>query len=135
MAELLTVKDISRCIGCYSCMLACARTVWRNFSPAMASLQIRTSGGFQSPFIALTCRGCSDAPCAGACEYGALVARDGGGVRFNRDKCVGCRKCTEACIIDVLRFDEKSAMPLPCIQCGTCVRFCPHGVLAMEERE
>jgi ferredoxin len=56
-------------------------------------------------------------------------------VRYEGERCTGCRKCVEACIIDVLRFDEASGRPLPCIQCGTCVRFCPHGVIVMEDRE
>jgi len=132
MAKILKVADIDRCIGCYSCMLACARTIRKSFSPSRASLQIRTAGGFQSRFVAEICRGCDDAPCALACKYGALLVREGGGVKFREDKCVGCGECAEACIIDVLHLDEDKKKSMPCIQCGTCVRFCPHEVLAME---
>ena len=75
-----------------------------------------------------------DAPCADACRCGALIPREGGGVRFNSKKCLGCQDCVEACIIGVMEFDEDSSKPLVCIQCGTCSRFCPHNVLSMEER-
>ena len=132
MAKVLKVADIDRCIGCYSCMLACARTVRRSFSPTRASLKIQTAGGFQSRFVAEICRGCDNAPCALACKYGALLVREGGGVKFRENKCVGCGACVEACIIDVLYFDEGRKKSMPCIQCGTCVRFCPHEVLTME---
>ncbi len=134
MAKVLHVVDMDRCIGCYSCMLACARTVRQDFSPTRASLQIRTAGGFSSKFVGEICRGCLNAPCALACRYEALLPREGGGVRFNPEKCVGCRACVEACIIDVLHFDEVRKQPLPCIQCGVCASYCPHVVLAMEVR-
>lgn len=126
---------MAKCIGCYSCMLACARTVKKSFSPSKASLQIRTAGGFQTRFIGEICRGCIDAPCAQACNCGALTIRKGGGVKFIKKKCTGCRACIEACIVKVLCFDEDTQKPLVCIQCGICVRFCPHQVLMMEERK
>ncbi len=133
--EVLKVVDIHRCIGCYSCMLACARTLQQSFSPARAALQIRTAGGFQSKFVAEICLGCIDAPCAQACHCGALTFREGGGVKFRPEKCMGCRLCAENCVVDVLKFDEEKNKPIPCIQCGQCVKFCPHEVIAMEERK
>ena len=115
-------------------MLACARTVRHSLSPSKAAVQIRTAGGLQSKFIADICRGCLDAPCAAVCHCGALTARPGGGVRFSSDKCLGCRDCVSACVFGVLHFDKEANKPLVCIECGTCVRFCPHQVLTMEER-
>jgi len=135
MAKILTVVDMNKCIGCYSCMLACARTVRRSFSPSRAALQMRTAGGFQSKFVAEICRGCDHAPCSQACNCGALVVREGGGVRYYANKCIGCRDCVDACIINVLYFDDEKKQPIVCIQCGTCVEFCPHNVLAMEVKE
>ncbi len=134
MAKILQVLDMTKCIGCYSCMLACARTIKKSFSPSKAALQIRTAGGLQSRFVAEICRGCVDAPCAQVCNSGALVLREGGGLRFFPKKCVGCEECIGACILQVLYFDKQHKKPLACIQCGTCVKFCPHQVLAMEER-
>lgn len=135
MTKILAVVDINKCIGCYSCMLACARTVRSSFSPSRAALQIRTAGGFQSKFVAEICRGCNDAPCALSCNCGALVVREGGGVKFYANKCTGCQDCVKACIIDVLHFDKEKKQPIPCIQCGACTKFCPHNVIAMEVKD
>ena len=135
MAKVLQVVDMYKCIGCYSCMLACARTVRNSLAPSRAAMQIRTAGGFQGRFVADICLGCMDAPCAKACNWGALTARAAGGVHFQSKKCIGCKDCIDACIVDVLFFDEDKKQPLACIQCGTCAAFCPHNVIAMEERK
>jgi ferredoxin len=37
-------------------------------------------------------------------------------------------------VVQVIYFDERNCRPVVCIQCGTCVRFCPHDVLSMEVR-
>lgn len=134
MARVLSVKHMNRCIGCYSCMLACARTVYGDYSLSKSAVQIRTRGGLQSKLAANICLGCIDPPCAAACPEGALVPRRGGGVRFVRDKCTGCQDCVPACIAGVIAFDEADQRPIVCIQCGACARFCPHEVLEMTER-
>lgn len=132
MKKILTAPGMNRCIGCYSCMLACARTVYDSFSPRQSAIQIKTAGGLQSKMIANICRGCVEAPCAQACGVGALEEREGGGVRFRKEKCIGCQDCVEACVLKVINFDSKKDKPIICIQCGTCSRFCPHECLAME---
>ncbi|MDI6709753.1 MAG: 4Fe-4S dicluster domain-containing protein [Bacillota bacterium] len=132
MPKVLTVKHMARCIACYSCMLACARAVYGDYSPSHSAVQIRTRGGLQSKLAADVCIGCRDAPCAAACQAGALLPRPGGGVRFVRNKCSGCGACVEACVVRAIRLDA-DGRAIVCIQCGTCTRFCPHDVLVMEE--
>ncbi|MDP3044626.1 MAG: 4Fe-4S dicluster domain-containing protein [Bacillota bacterium] len=134
MAKVLTVKHMNRCIACYSCMLACSRVVFGRFSAAKSAIQIRTRGGLQSKLSANICIGCLEPSCAEACPQEALVGRKGGGVRFKTEKCTGCQVCVAACIADVIEFDEADGKPIVCIQCGSCARFCPHGVLEMAER-
>jgi len=133
MPRILRADQMKKCIGYYSCMLACARTVHRDFSPFKSAIQIRSVGGLQSRLVADICRGCKEPPCAAACNCGALTPRPGGGVRFNKEKCLSCGKCVNACIIGVLRFDREENRPIVCVQCGSCIRYCPHEVLSMEE--
>lgn len=133
MARILAVLDINRCIACYSCMLACARTVYKSFSLRKSAVQIKSRGGLSSRLQADICRGCRDAPCAAACTTGALLLRKGGGVAYVPGKCNGCRACVDACVARVIAFDEEETRPIVCVQCGSCARFCPHEVLAMVE--
>lgn len=133
MPKILRAVHIKKCIGCYSCMLACARTVQQNFSPYKSAIQIRSVGGLQSRLVADICLGCKEPACAAACNCGALSPRAGGGVRFFKEKCLGCGDCVETCVIGVIRFDREDNRPIICIQCGACTRYCPHEVLSMEE--
>ncbi|NPV26119.1 MAG: 4Fe-4S binding protein [Firmicutes bacterium] len=132
MGKILTARNMNKCIGCYSCMLACARLVHRSFSLQKSCIQIRTRGGLQSKLVADICRGCSQPACAEACRIRALVPREGGGVKLNARKCIGCGDCVEACPVKTIRLDEETRLPLICKHCGICAKFCPHGILSLE---
>ncbi|WP_243138175.1 4Fe-4S dicluster domain-containing protein [Heliorestis acidaminivorans] len=130
--RVLMAPGMNRCIACYSCMLACARMVYRSYSIHKSAIKILTRGGYTSKFVANICRACIDPPCARACCVKALVPREGGGIRYHRDRCIGCRKCAEACVVQVIDFDEEEKKAIICIQCGNCASFCPHECLTME---
>lgn len=132
--KILKAKKMNRCIGCISCMMACARTVYHDYAPKKSAIKIRSSGGLQGKFVADICRGCQTPPCASVCPTEALLARAGGGVKYIGERCIGCRRCVEACEVHAIGFDESSRKPVLCIQCGICVKSCPHQVLVMEER-
>ncbi|HIE12315.1 MAG TPA: (Fe-S)-binding protein [Desulfotomaculum sp.] len=132
--KVLRVRDTNRCIGCYSCMLACARLVFKCHSIIKSAILVRTRGGLQSKWGVDICRGCLDAPCAEACPTGALTQRPGGGVIFKKGKCSLCGECIEACIVRVIHPDDEG-FPVICTQCGHCTRICPQEVLAMEEQK
>ena len=133
MPKILTAPAMSNCIGCYSCMLACARLNYASYSPRHAALQIRTQGGLQGRLVADICRAFSYPACAEVCPTEALKPRRGGGVLLREDDCIGCQACVHACPVQAIYWSPASNTPIVCRHCGICVRYCPHGCLAMEE--
>jgi len=131
----LHVVEMGRCIGCYNCMFACSRTLYRVLSVGKSAIQVKTQGGIESNFMVITCRGCLDPQCAKACKVGALKPRKGGGVLLDKEKCTGCGECSVACLIGAINMDPETKKPIVCIHCGACTRFCPHNVLSLEKVE
>lgn len=136
MAKVLRTDGMNKCIGCFTCMLACAGVNKQNHSISKSAIKVRTSGGLRGKFVADVCIACNDErACAEACPSGALVPRKGGGVLLAADKCIGCRRCVDACIVRAVFFDETTGKPIICKHCGVCTRFCPHECLRMEEQD
>jgi len=127
--------NMNACIGCQTCSLVCS-TLLGQHSLSESAIYIKTKGGLQSPYVCVVCVACKEnIACLEACRTGALRARPGGGVLFDKSKCISCRRCVKACAIGAVQYSEKLDQPVICRHCGTCTRFCPHQCLWMEEVE
>lgn len=131
MAKILRAVAMERCIGCYSCMFACARMVHNAFSWSRSGIHIRSVGGLTAGFEANYCLACPETPCVRACPSGALGHRKGGGVVYHRELCLRCGSCATACPVNAIKLDGETGEPVVCLHCGRCVSFCPHDCLAM----
>ena len=140
MPKRLRVAFLDRCIGCYQCVLACARVNEKVLSIDRSSIRVKTIGGYgRGGFAVVVCRGCLDPPCVPVCPIdGAIRARsEGGGVLINRSIC-DATKCKQECVTTcpipgAIHIDEDIQNAIICRQCSMCTKFCPTGVLVMEE--
>ena len=130
----LVVLDAERCMGCQSCMFACGRRQ-DDIGLAETCIGVRSVGGMERGFIVVVCRACDDPPCVKVCPTDALQRRTNGGVRFESSKCIGCGHCRDACLIGAIFWNDEINKPMICIHCGYCVKYCPHGVLRLEDKE
>ncbi len=130
----LAVLDAERCVGCQSCMFACAR---RQKEPGLSKscIGVRSAGGMERGFVVVVCRACENPPCAKVCPTSALRLRKGGGVRLNASKCIGCGHCREACVVDAVFWDDMSNKPMICFHCGFCAGYCPHHVIELNDKK
>ena len=109
--------DLSRCIGCNTCAVACKvsnnlpKDVWWNVVHTegrdFADTSKGTYGGeMQLSWLPVNCMHCENAVCEEVCPTGATVKRDNGIVTVDEETCIGCKSCMEACPYDVRRLIE-----------------------------
>jgi len=134
MIRRINIRDSERCVGCECCMFACSRREGKA-SLESSRIYVRSVGGMERGFIVIVCRACEDPSCMYSCPVGALKKREYGGVFLDREKCIGCGSCVEACPLSAITMDEETNKPLICIYCGFCVNYCPHQVIGIERVE
>ncbi len=143
------LNDVTRCIGCESCVAACKSTHGMpsedpppriGASPDGLSAERWTSivrlpqGGN----IRKLCRHCSSPACVSACPVGALQRTPEGPVIYDKHLCMGCRYCMMACPFGIPRYEWNSVSPSvrKCVFCyneinnghlerPACVTACP----------
>ena len=69
-------------------------------------------------------------------EFGFRQTPPASPLRFDAEKCIGCNRCMEACMIDVMTPGEKGSHPVvsypdECWYCGCCVMECPTGAISL----
>ena len=95
------VVDLSKCVRCYGCVVACRAEHFLPIGidrPRLVAFEPEKNG---TPPVVSTfpvrCNQCQEAPCAKVCPTGATHLREDGIVAVDQDKCVGCRYCVVVC--------------------------------------
>ena len=120
--------DVRKCQGCVSCMLACSLVHEGVESLTLSRIQIMQNSfaAYPDDVAVEQCRQCVEPACVEACPVDALEANaESGNVRMvDRDKCIGCGACVEACPYSpsraLLAFDEKLGGELKARKCDLC---------------
>ncbi|TFG88698.1 MAG: 4Fe-4S dicluster domain-containing protein [Gemmatimonadales bacterium] len=141
--------DISRCLACRSCELACAveHSASKNLGGALAEPQRPQSRisvvAVEGAAIPLQCRHCEDAPCAAVCPTGAITKLGPNQpVVINQDRCIGCKFCVMVCPFGVVTMRRDGKVALKCDMClsrleggkqPACVSACPTRALGCRD--
>lgn len=131
MIKRISVVDNEKCIGCMCCMLACNRR-FLEAGYSKSAILVKSMEVFERGFKIIVCRACEDPPCYHACPVKALKKREVGGVILDRDKCIGCKLCIDACPIGAIFWDEDVNKPIICTYCGYCTKYCHYNVIKPE---
>jgi len=81
----------------------------------------------------IVCCQCKVSACGDVCPVGALQRVDGV-VKLDKDKCICCFKCVEACPFGAIYAHEDCEFPIKCDLCDgkpRCVEKCPKGALRL----
>lgn len=137
--------DITKCIGCRSCQVACKS--WNGLdnettsftnditNPPQMSAKTYTVVNFietrlhDKPiwrFIKRMCMHCTDPACASACFAKAITKRESGAVVYDKTTCVGCRYCMLACPWWIPKYEWDSVFPAV-KKCRFCIDLLEHG--------
>jgi formate dehydrogenase iron-sulfur subunit len=163
--ELAKLIDVSTCIGCKACQVACMQ--WNDLrddiggfvgyydNPANLSAQSWTVMRFSevqregSPLEWLIrkdgCMHCADPGCLKSCPApGAIVKYTNGIVDFISEHCIGCGNCVTGCPFDVLQISKQDNKAYKCTLCSdrvvvglepACVKSCPTGAIRFGTKE
>jgi Fe-S-cluster-containing dehydrogenase component len=133
--------DHHRCIGCHACTVACKAENDVPLASFRTWVKYTEKGRFPAVkrhFAVLRCNHCTKPPCVTICPVNALSKRKDGIVDLDRDACIGCRACMQACPYDAIYLNEDSGAAEKCHFCAhrvekglqpACVIVCPENAI------
>jgi len=103
--------DYQSCIDCKACEVACKEENGVQLGADKQRIWVTQSEKsiFGEPFVAYhpsQCNHCINAPCVEVCPTGASHFSIGGLVLTDKDKCILCKGCMEACPYDARFVDD-----------------------------
>ncbi len=162
--EVAKLIDVSKCIGCKACQVACMQ--WNDLRDevgncagtydnprdltdqswtVMRYAEVETDRGLEWLIRKDGCMHCEDPGCLKACPSpGAIVKYSNGIVDFHQENCIGCGYCVTGCPFNVPRISKKDSKAYKCTLCSdrvavglepACVKVCPTGCISFGSKE
>jgi formate dehydrogenase iron-sulfur subunit len=148
MRKKAILVDITKCIGCGACQLACKT---KNGLPEgeekkLSSTAFTAIEERDGVYVRRLCMHCEKPTCASVCPVGAIQKTNAGPVVYTAGKCIGCRYCMQACPFHVPRYEWNQTTPKmqKCNLCHdriaegqppACVEACPTGASSFGDRD
>ena len=143
MSERAFFIDHSRCIGCQSCVQACAECDTHRGVSMIHLETIQRSDSVQT--APQVCMHCEDPICARVCPADAIKKTPDGVVQSSlKPRCIGCSNCVMSCPFGVPKYRAEIDQMMKCDMCydrssigkkPMCATVCPSGALAFTTME
>jgi len=157
--EVCKYIDVTTCIGCKACEVACVEwndmpfqqtsfdntyqtmpdTDWNYWNLIKFHEYQPENGNLMWLMRKHQCMHCEDPGCLRACPAdGAIVQYTNGIVDFQQENCIGCQYCVSGCPFDIPKFNSLTKKVYKCTLCSdrvgqglepACIKACPTGCL------
>ena len=100
MARYGMVIDLKKCVGCNACSIACKQLNGLPRQALRTCVKTEEVGTYPNPGYVLKpmiCMQCDNPACVAACPTGASIKGEDGVVYIQKDICIGCQSCIQAC--------------------------------------
>jgi formate dehydrogenase iron-sulfur subunit len=162
--EIAKLIDVSTCIGCKACQVACSE--WNDIRAevgenvgvydnpndlsaeawtVMRFSEVEENGRLEWLIRKDGCMHCADPGCLKACPSpGAIIQYKNGIVDFHEENCIGCGYCVTGCPFNVPRISKDDGKAYKCSLCSdrvavgqepACVKTCPTGAIQFGSKE
>lgn len=125
MARYAMIIDPKKCVGCYACQVACQ---FQNELPPENSFihfEDREKGTYPNVnylIVPLQCQHCEKAPCVPVCPTTASYKDQSNGLtQVDKNRCMGCRRCVQACPYGARTYLSKPGVVQGCNLCVSLI--------------
>lgn len=138
MAKKALVVDLNRCVNCLACMSACKAENNVEIGKYWTWVdRVGPTGKFpnnQMYYVPKMCQHCDTPECITVCPTAASYKREDGIVLVDKEKCIGCEQCIDACPYNARIMNSETSVAEKCTLCSqltdkgeqpNCVVNCP----------
>ena len=125
------------CLNCQACVEACRKfNKTPESRPARRHITKYEKDG-EALFVSTSCMHCEEPACAWVCPAGAIKKAEDGVVYVDKDRCIGCKYCYQACPFGVPTYSSAAMDKCDCCTLGgtrpgnapRCAEACKFGAL------
>ena len=125
------------CLNCQACVEACRKfNKTPESRPARRHITKYEKDG-EALFVSTSCLHCEEPACASVCPAGAIKKAEDGVVYVDKDRCIGCKYCYQACPFGVPTYSSAAMDKCDCCTLGgtrpgnapRCAEACKFGAL------
>lgn len=98
--------DLNKCVGCENCVAACRYfNELSGDTPDRRTVSSYTNSRGAEVYASTACMHCAEPSCERVCPAGAISKGDAGIVSTDKDRCIGCKYCFQACPYGVPHYN------------------------------
>ena len=115
------------------CELVCAMEHFGVNNPKKSAVRVLITYPHPVVRMPIVCSQCKKPPCEDVCPSDALSRVDGV-VQLDKEACISCLRCVEACPFGAFYAHDDCDYPIKCDMCEgdpACVKECPKGALRL----